>query len=216
MRAPHSAVLALAVLLLPCASLVAQQSSPNSAYDPAPDPSLDPGPAPIVSPSPVPLEWVPPALAHLATLATVKESFTLDRNLLAAASAFLPDSDSDGRLALRKLDGVSVHTMRFGPDGIPDEQAVAAIRENYHLRGWKHLVSATDPASTSPAGLVHTGTTDVWVVMDGVSVRGAVILAETPRSLTLVTVAGNLNPVDLLHLRGHFGIPRYSAPLAQR
>jgi hypothetical protein len=45
--------------------------------------------------------------------------------------------------------------------------------------------------------------------MDGVNVRGAVILAQTPRSLTLVTVAGNLNPVDLLHLRGHFGIPRF-------
>jgi len=24
-----------------------------------------------------------------------------------------------------------------------------------------------------------------------------------------VTVAGNLSPVDLLHLRGHFGIPRF-------
>ena len=31
------------------------------------------------------------------------------------------------------------------------------------------------------------------------------------RSLTLVTVAGNLSPVDLLHLRGHFGIPRLDA-----
>jgi hypothetical protein len=49
----------------------------------------------------------------------------------------------------------------------------------------------------------------VWVVMDGVNVRGAVVLAETPKSLTLVTVAGNLSPVDLLHLRGHFGIPRF-------
>jgi hypothetical protein len=25
----------------------------------------------------------------------------------------------------------------------------------------------------------------------------------------LATVAGNLSPVDLLHLRGHFGIPRF-------
>jgi hypothetical protein len=24
-----------------------------------------------------------------------------------------------------------------------------------------------------------------------------------------VTVAGNLSPIDLLHLRGHFGIPRF-------
>jgi len=34
---------------------------------------------------------------------------------------------------------------------------------------------------------------------------GAVVLAQTPKSLTLVTIAGNLSPLDLLHLRGHFG-----------
>jgi hypothetical protein len=47
------------------------------------------------------------------------------------------------------------------------------------------------------------------MVLDGVNVRGAVILAETPKSVTLVTVAGNLSTVDLLHLRGHFGIPKF-------
>jgi hypothetical protein len=37
------------------------------------------------------------------------------------------------------------------------------------------------------------------------------VLEETPRSLTLVIVAGKLNPVDLLHLRGRFGIPRFNS-----
>jgi hypothetical protein len=27
--------------------------------------------------------------------------------------------------------------------------------------------------------------------------------------LTLVTAAGDLSPLDILHLRGHFGIPRF-------
>jgi hypothetical protein len=58
---------------------------------------------------------------------------------------------------------------------------------------------------------VHDGTTDVWLVLDGTNVRGAVVLAETPKSITLVTVAGNLSPTDILHLRGHFGIPRFDA-----
>jgi len=49
----------------------------------------------------------------------------------------------------------------------------------------------------------------VWLVLDGANVRGGVVLVETPKSLTLATVAGNLSPVDLLHLRGHFGIPRF-------
>jgi Domain of unknown function (DUF4252) len=154
--------------------------------------------------SPVPLEWTPPALEDLNRQAAVKSSFTLDRNLLGVAAAMVPDSDAGERQAIRKLDGVSVHTMRFGDAGIPDEAEVDAVRAAYHLRGWKHLVT-----TNRAGGPVHDQMTDVWVVLDGVNVRGAVILAETPRSLTLVTVAGNLNPVDLLHLRGHFGIPRY-------
>ncbi|HEX3891752.1 MAG TPA: hypothetical protein VHW46_04190 [Terracidiphilus sp.] len=154
--------------------------------------------------SPVPLEWTPPALDELSRMAPVKSSFTLDRNLLAIASGMLPDAEEGDRQVIRKLDGVSVHTMRFPDEGIPDETAVNSIRAAYHLRGWKHIVT-----TTRSGGPVHNGTTDLWVVMDGVNLRGAVILAETPRSLTLVTIAGNLNPVDLLHLRGHFGIPRF-------
>jgi hypothetical protein len=126
--------------------------------------------------------------------------------MLGIAAGLVPDSDAPARQAINKLNGVSVHTMRFGDAGIPDEAAVEAIRAAYHLRGWKHLVTTSDHGSP-----VHNGTTDVWVVLDGMNVRGAVVLAETPRSLTLVTVAGNLSPVDLMHLRGHFGIPRLDA-----
>ena len=195
--------LGIVVLGTALTGAAAQESAPppppasaRLAYDTAPPRGIDP--------SPVPHEWVPPALAHLGTEATMKESFTLDRNMLSATAALMPDSDADERQVIRKLDGVSIHTMRFTPAGIPDEGEVASIRAAYHLRGWKHVVS-----TTQAGGPVHSGTTDVWVVMDGVNVRGAVVLAETPRSLTLVTVAGNLNPVDILHLRGHFGIPRF-------
>ena len=124
--------------------------------------------------------------------------------MLGAAAGMMPDADADVRQTVRKLDGVSVHLMRFGDAGMVDPAEVDAVREAYHLRGWKHLVTTTDAG-----GPVHNGTADVWLVLDGANVRGAVVLAETPKSLTLVTVAGNLSPVDLLHLRGHFGIPRF-------
>ena len=177
----------------------------------APDP-FGPGPtsAPAAIPEPrsqsgsVVLEWVPPALAQLSAQAAVKSSFTLDRAMLAAASGLMQESDDDVRQAVNKLDGVSVHLLRFGAEGLADETAVDAVREAYHLRGWKHLVT-----TTNNGGPLRNGTTDVWLVMDGVNLCGAVVLAETPKSLTLVTVAGNLSPVDLLHLRGHFGIPRF-------
>jgi hypothetical protein len=154
--------------------------------------------------SPVPLEWVPPALLDLQAQASVKSSFTFDRAMLGVAADMMSDRDSEVRQSINKLDGVSVHTMRFGADTFADPAEVDAVRDAYHLRGWKHLVT-----TTNSGGPVHNETADVWVVMDGVNLRGAVVLAETPQSLTLVTVAGNLSPVDLLHLRGHFGIPRF-------
>jgi hypothetical protein len=187
---------ALFASALLCANLPAQQPSNHR----------DPSPTAAASLSPVPLEWVPPALIQLNTLAVTKSSFTLDRNMLSAAAALVPDSEPDDRAVIRKLEGVSVHTMRFNADGIPNQSAVDSIRAAYHLRGWKHVVT-----TTAVGGPLHNGTTDVWVVMDGVNVRGAVVLSETPRSLTLVTVAGNLDPVDILHLRGHFGIPAFDS-----
>jgi hypothetical protein len=183
---------------LGCALAVAQEYITPSGSPPvrAASPDADP----------VPLEWVPPALAQLTLKAPMKSSFTLDRAMLGVAAGLVPDSDAPTRQAINKLDGVSFRTLRFGDAGIPDEGAVEAIRASYHLRGWKHLVTTSDHGS-SP----HNGTSDVWVVLDGANVRGAVVLAETPRSLTLVTVAGNLSPVDLMHLRGHFGIPLLDA-----
>jgi len=166
-----------------------------------------PVPAPLPdAQGPVVLDWTPPALAALSSQAAVRNSFTFDRNMLQAAASLMSQDDEPTRQAINHLDGISVHLLRFGNTGIPNEDAVNTIRDSYHLRGWKHLVT-----TTQAGGPVRNGTTDVWVVMDGVNLRGAVVLAETPRSLTLVTVAGNLSPVDLLHLRGHFGIPKFDS-----
>jgi hypothetical protein len=152
----------------------------------------------------VALDWVPSALAQLSTEATVKSNFTLDRTMLNVAAGLMSDSEAGTREAIGKLDGVSVRLLRFGDAGVVDRAQVDAVREAYHLRGWKHLVT-----TTSAGGPVRDGTTDVWLALDGANVRGAVVLVESRRNLTLVTVAGNLSPMDLLHLRGHFGIPHF-------
>lgn len=188
------------------ATLCAQQAMAQGWQPPAASASQGSNPGPAATTrtgGPVPLEWTPPGLEWLSSQAAVKNSFTLDRSMLAVAAGALPESDAPERQAIGKLDGLSVHLLRFA-NGVPDEGAVNSIRDAYHLRGWKHVVTTTDRG-----GPVHDDKTDVWVVMDGVNLRGAVVLTETPKSLTLATVAGNLSPVDLLHLRGHFGIPRF-------
>jgi len=171
------------------------------------DPAQDRPPrryTPDSPPAPALQDWVPPALGQLSAQAAVKSSFTLDRAMLGFAASLLPDSDAETRQAVERVDRVSVYLLRFGPNGIPDEAAVDSIRQACHQRGWKHLVS-----TTASGGPVHSRTTDLWLVVDGANLRRAVVLAETPKSLTLVTVTGNLSPADLLHLRGHFGIPRF-------
>ncbi len=198
------AVLALSAAL-GCNSAWSQAPQPPSGQ---PDPGSMPGPPvppPAVSDlSSAILEWVPPALSRLSTQAVAKESFTFDRTMLTAASSLMSDNDADLKQAVAKLDGLSVHTLRFAAPGTADPAQIDAIREAYHLRGWKHLVTATNTG-----GPVHTQTTDIWLVLDGANVRGTAVLVESPKSLTLATMAGNLSPVDLIHLRGHFHIPDF-------
>jgi hypothetical protein len=189
---------------LGCAFAPGQAPSPQSP---------DPGNAQSTAPSPATsdigqaiLEWTPPALSQLSGQAVAKETFTLDRTMLAAAAGLMPDSDADLRQTVAKLDGVSVHVLRFAADGHADPTQIEGIRDAYHLRGWKHVLS-----STNLGGATHSDITDVWLVLDGANVRGGVVLVESPKSLTLATVAGNLSPVDILRLRGHFGIPRFDS-----
>ena len=123
------------------------------------------------------LEWVPPALTQMSAQAVAKESFTLDRTMLAAAAAMLPDSDADLRQAVAKLDGVSVHVLHFAAADTADPAQVEAIRQAYHLRGWKHVLS-----SANVGGPVHNDITDVWLVMDGANLRGGAVLVESPKA----------------------------------
>jgi hypothetical protein len=161
-------------------------------------------PAVSATPSEVVLDWTPPALAALSAQAAAKSSFTLDRTMLAAAAGVTGGIDDATRQAIAKLDGVSVHVLRFADAGLADPAQIEAIRQAYRQSGWKHMV-----ATASGGSALHNAATDVWVVMDGANLRGAVVLVESPRSLTLATVKGDLSPLDLLHLRGHFGIPRF-------
>jgi hypothetical protein len=178
------------------------------------EPVLPPEPS-AAAPAHVDVNWTPPALDLLTRQAAVKSNFTLDRAMLGVAAGLVPDSEADVRRAVRKLDGLSVHLLRFGSAAALDEAQVDAVRAAYHQHGWKHLVT-----TSSAGGPVRNSTTDVWLVLDGADMRGAVVLVESASNLVLVSLSGNLSPEDLLHLRGHFGIPKFdadklNAPLVQ-
>lgn len=190
-------------------SLMARAGAADKSFSTPQLPSLPPGngqpgtAAPITPGGPEDLDWTPPELTALNAHALARTSFTLNRSMLESASSLLPDSDRDLRRIVSKLDGVNVHLLRFGFSDI-DEQAVAALRQSYHRRGWHHMVSASASNAIS-----HGQSTDLWVAFKGFGVRGAVVLIENPKNLALVTFKGDLSPADLLRLRGHFGIPHF-------
>ena len=195
-----SVILAVAFVFGSTALSFAQAPNANGASSYASAPR---GPA-ASQPISAILDWTPPEMADLGTQASSRTSFAFDRSMLDAMTAIEGGMDQETRQAWAKLDGVSVNLLRFGPGGIPNEPAVEALRAAYHLRGLKHLVT-----STGTGAPMHNGTTDVWLVVDGINVKGAVILGETAKSVTLVTVKGDISPADLFRLRGHFGIPKF-------
>jgi hypothetical protein len=89
------------------------------------------------------LNWTPPALAQLSDEASTRSSFVLDRTALSVAAGLVPDSEPETRQAIAKIDGVSVHILRFAP-GIPYDAPVDDIRQAYQMS------AAQWPSSKAP------------------------------------------------------------------
>ena len=164
------------------------------------------------------LTLLPQGLAALSQEASWHTDFTFDRSLLALAGNFT-GIDDQTRNALARLNGIGVHLYRFTGPGAYDPAAVDAVRAQYDSLGWKHVVTANKfpdgqtlpnvqgvPGPIIPSG---PGRTDVWLQSHGVDFAGAAILLAGANSVNLITVSGDIRTLDLLHLRGHFGIPRF-------
>lgn len=180
-----------------------------------------------------PTDWMPAGMDQLARTAASHTDFTFDKNILQMGSALVDGGDPDTRAAIAKLNGITVHLYHYAQPGMYDPRQVDAIRQQYHDSGWKHMVgthtqppnSASGPAGgpgsnappppgasalnavplAPPGPLNHT---DLFIKFQGMNVVGMVVLQTTPRNLNVVALSGDLSPIDLLHLRGHFGIPK--------
>lgn len=157
-----------------------------------------------------PQSWVPHGLEAISQRAAFHADFTFDRNMLRLADGVFDDGDVDVRRAIGKLNGVSVHTYRFAAPGAYDQNALERVRQQYRSGAWKHLVTATNRRN---AGIgdpdTPVGRTDVWVGFEHASVTGVVVMLAGVKNVEVIVVSGDLSVLDLLHLRGHFGIPKF-------
>jgi hypothetical protein len=162
------------------------------------------GTAPVAASQAYPDDtWIPQGMEALARRATFHTDFTFDKSMLDMANNFVGDEET--RQAIAKLRGISVHSYKFSAPGLYDPSALDAVRAQYRDRGWKHLVTSQSYVATP-----SQARTDVWVRFEHANVEGMVLLVANQTNLNLVAINGTLSPLDLLHLRGHFGIPRFS------
>jgi hypothetical protein len=153
-------------------------------------------------------EFTPRALSRLTKNASWHTDFTFDRSMLALAGK-LEGMDAPTRQAIARLNSVTVHSYRYAKPDAYDQMALSSIGLEYTVWGWKHVVSKHGKPGTDQTSGVRS--TDVWLHMDGMNVVGVAVLLAEPTNINLVSVSGDLSTVDLLHLRGHFGIPKFDS-----
>lgn len=145
-------------------------------------------------------EWVPPGIEALGQGATSRTEFTLDHFMLVIASKLDPD-DEDLRRVIAGVNGVSFHIYHYPRPWMYDPDALNAVKQEYRAAGWHELVDSHGK-SRGP------GLTEVWVRSEHVEITHIAILVARSREVSFILVSGSIRPLDLLHISGHFGIPK--------
>ena len=145
-------------------------------------------------------DWIPQSLHSLAQNASSRTEFSLDHSMLVLASK-LDQDDQDLRRVIAGVDGISVHEFRFRGAATYDPEALNAVRQEIHAGGWKRLVSGhSKNASVSE--------TELWMHFENNAIRNIAVLHAGESQIDFVEVSGSISPLDLMHLAGHFGIPK--------
>ena len=145
-------------------------------------------------------EWVPPGLEALGQSATSKTEFTLDHSMLVIASKLDPE-DEDLRRVIAGVNGVSFHIYHYPRPWMYDPDALSSVKQEYRAAGWHELVDSHGK-NRGP------GLTELWVRSEHAEITHIAILVAGSREVTFILVSGSISPLDLLHISGHFGIPR--------
>ena len=146
-------------------------------------------------------------LNSLASQPATHTGVVFDRSMLDVAANVLEQGGMDPGRASAALTSISFDTYRYKEPAFYTPEVMAQILNSYHRAGWKHFVNGnqTPANSAQPA----TSIFDVWLHFTGPDIDHVTVLVRGSREMSLVQVAGDLRPLDLLHLSGHFGIPRF-------
>ena len=132
--------------------------------------------------------------------------FTFDKNTMQFAQTVLQANGMDAQRAAAAITGITVDTYQYQQPAFYEPGAMNALLDGYRAAGWKHLVNANQTAANTaqPDHII----TDLWLHFNGADVNALTVLTRGPRNMNVLQLTGDLRPLDLLHLGGHFGIPK--------
>ena len=151
-------------------------------------------------PAPLQQNWFPQQIEAFGQNATSRTEFSFDHSMLVMKAKMDQDDDSLMRV-IAGIDGISVHRFHFQGPGMFDPRILGDIRHEYNIAGWQHIGNAHDKYGY-PKGA------DVWVHLDHNTIRNIAVLFTGANQVNFLSVSGSISPIDLLHLSGHFGIPK--------
>ena len=164
--------------------------------------------APAQLPPPPPDIHAP--LEGLADQPAPHFGFVLDRSMLQAAQQVLESEGMSPQRAAAALTSISYDNYRYPRPAVYAPESMSSIEGLYRAAGWKHLVDSHQKAYVARDGdpAHRPQVTDLWLHFTGEDIDGLTVMTRGARNVNLVQVACDLRPIDLLHLAGHFGIPK--------
>ena len=147
---------------------------------------------------------LPANLERLAARADESVDVTLSGSMLRLAAKFISDKDADAaniKKLLAGLDGIYVRSFTFAREGEYNMADVDAIRAQVQAPAWSRIVGVTSKRTGEDVDVF-------FKIGGGDKLGGIVIIAAEPRELTIVNIAGTIDPDQLVELGGEFHIPR--------
>ena len=136
------------------------------------------------------------AFAGLTSQPGSHSAFTFDRDMLQGIL---------GQQAVG-LNAVTVQYFRYHEPAFYVPEAMQALTASYNAAGWKHMVEANVSPREQATPLKPI--TDLWLHFHGAEIDDLAVLIRAPKQMNVIEVSGMLRPLDLVHLGGHFGIPK--------
>jgi hypothetical protein len=145
------------------------------------------------------------ALANMASQPGSHTAFTFDKNMLQMAGG--DEHGAPFQRAVAALNSITFEAYRYHQPAFYIPESMAALVDAYNKAGWKHLVNQ-NAASPRDQTMPHDAMTDLWLHYHGAEIDDVMVLVRQRKQMDLIEVSGALRPLDLVHLGGHFGIPK--------